>query len=186
VKKQMENIPQQPDKWIQGEGENQSALMLAQHTTYFLKYKLIINPDGSQEMQNQEILDFIEPYNPDYPLAYLKGGQKTLIAMSKAQGKAYDVASKIISNLNGEHAKQVQEAQGNEKYDLIAKFLSQDSASNAKYCVDYFNHFSRRKQALISGSRTSGQNPQQMRQFRSPIDPIAGYEEQQQKKGFFR
>lgn len=182
----MENIPQQPDKWIQGEGENQSALMLAQHTTYFLKYKLVINPDGSQEMQNQELLDFIEPYNPDYPLAYLKGGQKTLNAHAKAQRKAYSVASKIMANLNAEQAKEVQEAIGNKKYDLIAKYLSSDASSNVKFCVDYFNDFSLRTQSLIISSRTTGQNPQQMRQFRTPIDPVGGYEEREKKRGFFR
>jgi hypothetical protein len=186
VKKQMDGIPQQPNQWIQGEAESQSAIMLAQHTTYFLKYKLKINQDGSQEMECQEVLDFVEPYNPDYPLAYLKGGQKVLAAMSKAQSKAYDVASKILSNLDGEQTEQVKNATGKQKYDLIAQYLSQDSASNLKYCVDYFNHFSRRKQSLISGSRTSGQNPQQMRQFRSPIEPISGYEEQKEKKGFFK
>ena len=182
----METIQQNPNQWVQGEGENQSAIMLAQHTTYFLKYSLKLNQDGSQEMICEEILDFVEPYNPDYPLAYLKGGQKTLVAMSKAQAKAYDIASKILSNLDGKQTKEIKNAQGKEKYDLVAKYLSEDSASNLKYCVDYFNHFSRRKQALISGSRTSGQNPQQMRQFRSPIEPISGYEKKKEKKGFFK
>jgi hypothetical protein len=186
VKTKMENIPQQPNDFLLGEGENQSAIMLAQHTTYFLKYKIKINTDGSQEMECQEILDFVEPYNPDYPLAYLKNGQKALAAMSRAQSKAYDVASKILSNLNANQTILIQQATGKEKYDLIAQFLSQDSASNLKYCVDYFNHYSRRKQALISGSRTSGQNPQQMRMFRSPIESIGTFEEKQQKKGFFR
>ena len=160
--------------------------MLAQHTTYFLKYKLILRSDGSQEMQNQELLDFIEPYNPDYPLAYLKGGQKTLNAHAKAQRLAYSTASKIMGNLNAEQSEAVKEATGNKKYDLIAQYLSSDSASNVKFCVDYFNDFSQRTQSLIAGSRTTGQNPQQMRQFRNPIDPISGYDEKQQKKGFFR
>jgi len=182
----MENIPQQPNQWIQGEAESQSAIMLAQHTTYFLKYKLKINPDGSQEMENQELLDFIEPYNPDYPLAYLKGGQKTLALMTKAQCVAYSVASKILANLNATQAQEVKEAIGNKKYDLIAQHLSSDASSNVKFCVDYFNDFSLRKQSLISNSRTSGINPQQMRQFRNPIDSIGGYEEKKEKRGFFR
>jgi len=182
----MENIPQQPNQWIQGEAESQSSIMLAQHTTYFLKYKLKINPDGSQEMVCQELLDFIEPYNPDYPLAYLKGGQKTLALMTKAQCIAYSVASKIMANLDADQAEEIRNAIGNKKYDLIAKHLSSDSASNVKFCVDYFNDYSLRKQSLISNSRTSGVNPQQMRQFRNPIDSIGGYEEQHQKKGFFR
>jgi len=181
----MENIPQQPNQWIQGEAESQSAIMLAQHTTYFLKYKLKINPDGSQEMICQELLDFIEPYNPDYPLAYLKGGQKALALMTKAQCIAYSVASKIMANLNAEQANEVREAVGNKKYDIIAKHLSSDAASNVKFCVDYFNDYSLRKQSLISNSRTSGVNPQQMRQFRNPIEP-AGGQEQEIKKGFFR
>lgn len=184
VKKQMENIPTHPNQWIQGEAESQSAIMLAQHTTYFLKYKLKTNQDGSQEMICQEILDFIEPYNPDYPLAYLKGGQKALALMTRAQCLAYSIASKILANLDAEQARQVKDAIGNKKYDLIAKFLSQDAASNTKFCVDYFNDYSLRKQSLISNSRTSGQNPQQMRQFRNPMDPITPYEDQQ-KKGLF-
>jgi hypothetical protein len=151
--------------------------MLAQHSTYFLKYRLIINPDGSQTMENQELLDFIEPYNPDYPLAYLKGGQKALAAMTKAQCLSYSVASKILANLNDKQATEVKKAMGNKKYDLIAEYLSNDSASNTKFCVDYFNDFSLRKQSLISGSRTSGINPTQMRQFRTPIDPVGGYQE---------
>jgi len=182
----MDNITQQPNPWMLGEPESQSAIMLAQHTTYFLKYKLKIHPDGSQEMICQEILDFIEPYNPDYPLAYLKGGQIVLNAHATAQRIAYSVASKITSNLTSEQAEEVREAQGNKKYDLIAKYLSSDSASNTKFCVDYFNDFSQRIQSLIAGSRTTGQNPQQMRMFRNPIDPVANYEEKQQKKGFFR
>jgi len=182
----MENIPQQPNQWIQGEAESQSAIMLAQHTTYFLKYKLKINPDGSQEMQCRELLDFIEPYNPDYPLAYLKGGQKALALMTKAQCISYSVASKIMANLDANQAEKIRNALGNKKYDLIAKHLSSDSASNVKFCVDYFNDYSLRKQSLISNSRTSGVNPQQMRQFRNPMDSVGGYEEQQQKKGFFR
>jgi len=181
----MENIPQQPNQWIQGEAESQSAIMLAQHTTYFLKYKLKINPDGSQEMVCQELLDFIEPYNPDYPLAYLKGGQKALALMTKAQCIAYSVASKVMSNLNAKQAEEVREAIGNKKYDLINKYLSSDSASNVKFCVDYFNDYSLRKQSLISNSRTSGQNPQQMRQFRNPMEAVGGFEEPSKKRRFF-
>ena len=186
VKKTMENIPQQPNQWIQGEGENQSALMLAQHTTYFLKYKLVVKPDGSQEMQSLELLDFIEPYNPDYPLAYLKGGQNVLAKMTRAQCIAYSTASKIMANLTAEQAEEIKEATGNKKYDLIAQYLSSDASSNAKFCVDYFNDYSLRKQSLISNSRTTGQNPQQMRQFRNPIEMPSNYDERERKKGFFR
>lgn len=182
----MENIPQQPNQWIQGEAESQSAIMLSQHSTYMLKYKLIINKDGSQVMQNQEVLDFIEPYNPDYPLGYLRGGQKTLAAMTKAQALSYATASKILANLNDEQTTNIQQAQGNHKYNLIAEYLSQDSASNLKFCVDYFNDFSIRKQSLVAGSRTTGTNTQLMRQFRNPIEPASGYEEKNDKKGWFR
>lgn len=182
----METIQQNPNQWVQGEAESQSAIMLAQHTTYYLKYKIIFKEDGSQEMQNQEILDYIEPYNPDYPLAYLKGGQKTLAAFSKCLQKSYSVASKILSNLTTEQSKKVKQADGIEKYNLIAKYMSQDSASNVKFCVDYFNDFARRQQSLIAGSRTTGVNPQQMREFRTPIDPVGGYQEEPKKKGWFR
>jgi len=182
----MENIPQNPNLFLQGEAEAQSSIMLAQHTTYFLKYKLILKTDGSQEMECQELLDFIEPYNPDYPLAYLKGGQKALALMTRAQCIAYAVSSKIVSNLDAEQAEAVKEATGNKKYDLIAEYLTADASSNAKLCVDYFNDFSLRKQSLISNSRTSGVNPQQMRQFRNPIDPISGSDEKNEKKGLFR
>lgn len=173
-----ENIQHTPNQWIQGEAEAQSAIMLSQHTTYFLKYKIIQNPDGTQEMQNQEILDFIEPYNPDYPLAYLKGGQKVLAAHTRAQRLAYFTAKKILSNLTKQQEQNVKKAQGLEKYNLIAKYLTNDSAANLKFCVDYFNDFSIRKQSLISGSRTTGQNPQQMRMFRNPIE----YPNQQQEE----
>ena len=182
----MENIQQQPNQFLQAESESQSAIMLAQHTTYFLKYKLLIKPDGSQEMENQELLDFIEPYNPDYPLAYLKGGQRALALMTKAQCIAYSVASKILGNLNADQAEKLKKASGNKKYDLIALYISADASSNVKFCVDYFNDYSLRKQSLISGSRTSGVNPQQMRQFRNPIDPAGGFEEKKEKRGFFR
>jgi hypothetical protein len=182
----MDNIHTQPNQWIQGEAENQSAIMLAQHATYFLRYKIRINSDGSQEMINEETLDFVEPYNPDYPLAYLKGGQKALNANAKAQQIAYSVASKIMSNLKPEQLKEIKNAEGNNKYDLIAKHLSQDSASNVKFCVDYFNDFSRRSQSLIAGSRTTGINPQQMREFRTPIDPIAQINPDDQKPSMFK
>jgi len=58
-------------------------------------------------MENQELLDFIEPYNPDYPLAYLKGGQRALALMTKAQCIAYSVASKILGNLNADQAEKL-------------------------------------------------------------------------------
>jgi hypothetical protein len=177
-------LHQQPNQWIQGEPESQSAIMLAQHTTYFLKYKIITNKDGNQEMKNDEILDFIEPYNPDYPLAYLKGGQKALAAMSKAQNLSYAMASKIISILKDEQLKEIKEATGNKKYDLIAQYISQDAASNTKFCVDYFNDFSRRKQSLIANSRTTGINPQQMREFKNHVESANGMQQpEQQKKG---
>jgi len=182
----MENIHTQPNQWVQGEAENQSAIMLAQHATYFLKYSIKINPDGSQEMQNEEILDFVEPYNPDFPLAYLKGGQKALNAHTKAQQIAYNIASKIISNLDEQQTKQIKEAEGYNKYILISKFLSPDSASNIKFCVDYFNDFSRRIQSLIAGSRTTGVNPQQMREFRTPIEPIGQVRPEEQQRGIFK
>ena len=175
---------QQPNQWMQGEPESQSAILLAQHTTYFLKYVTQINKDGSQQLICDELLDFIEPYNPDYPLGYLKKGQKALALMNKAQCLAYSVASKLLSDLPDEVLTEIKTTRGNKKYDLIALHASQDSASNAKFCVDYFNDFSRRRQALITHSRTTGINPQQMREFRTPIDS-AGGEDEDKKKGIF-
>jgi hypothetical protein len=179
----MDGMMQQPNQWIQGEPESQSAIMLAQHTTYFLKYKITITNDGQQKMENDEILDFIEPYNPDYPLAYLKGGQKALAAMSKCQNLAYAMASKILTTLKDEYITEIKNAKGNKKYDLIAKYISQDAAANIKFCVDYFNDFSRRKQSLIANSRTTGINPQQMREFKNHVESANGNEPQEQKKG---
>jgi len=90
---------QQPNQWMQGEPESQSAILLAQHTTYFLKYITIIKEDGTPQLICDEVLDFIEPYNPDYPLGYLKKGQKALAYMNKAQCLSYSVASKLLSDL---------------------------------------------------------------------------------------
>jgi len=67
-----EPVMQQPNQWMQGEPESQSAILLAQHTTYFLKYSTQTMEDGSTRLICDEILDYIEPYNPDYPLGYLK------------------------------------------------------------------------------------------------------------------
>jgi len=175
---------QPQNQWMQGEPESQGAIMLAQHTTYFLKYVTITSADGSSNLVCDEILDFIEPYNPDYPLAYLKKGQKTLAYMNKAQDLAYSIASKLLSDLDDDKLIEIKQARGNKKYDLIAKDASQDTASNAKFCVDYFNDFSRRKQALISHSRTGGNNPQLMREFRNPVESING-EQDNEKKGIF-
>jgi hypothetical protein len=175
---------QPQNQWMQGEPESQGAIMLAQHTTYFLKYVTITNADGSTSLVCDEILDFIEPFNPDYPLAYLKKGQKCLAYMNRAQDLAYSVASKLLSDLSDEALIEIKAAQGNKKYDLISKYLSQDAAANAKFCVDYFNDFSRRKQALISHSRTGGENPQLMREFRNPIEPANG-EREEKENGIF-
>jgi hypothetical protein len=169
---------------MQGEPESQSAILLAQHTTYFLKYITVINEDNTTKLICDEVLDFIEPYNPDYPLGYLKKGQKALAYMNKAQCLAYSVASKLLSDLPDDALKEIREAIGNKKFDLIAKYASQDTASNTKFCVDYFNDFSRRKQALITHSRATGINPQQMREFRNTIDPANG-EDEDKKKGIF-
>jgi hypothetical protein len=175
---------QQPNQWMQGEPESQSAILLAQHTTYFLKYITVLNDDGSTKLICDEVLDFIEPFNPDYPLGYLKKGQKALAFMNRAQCLAYSVASKLLSDMSDKALQEIRAAQGNKKYDLIAKYSSQDTASNAKFSVDYFNDFSRRKQALITHSRSTGINPQQMREFRNAIEPANG-EEQEKKKGIF-
>ena len=180
----MEPMIQQPNQWMNGEPESQSAILLAQHTTYFLKYITQINPDGSQKLICDEILDFLEPYNPDYPLAYLKGGQKALAKMSQAQNLAYSIASKLISDIPKTRQEEIKMAIGNNKYNLIAKHASQDTASNVKFCVDYFNDFTRRKQALITHSRTTGINPQQMREFRNSVEEANG-DEKQEKKGIF-
>ncbi len=175
---------QQPNQWMQGEPESQSAILLAQHTTYFLKYITILKEDGTSTLVCDEVLDFIEPYNPDYPLGYLKKGQKALAYMNKAQCLAYSVASKLLSDLNDDALTEIRTAIGNKKFDLIAQYASQDTASNTKFCVDYFNDFSRRKQALITHSRATGINPQQMREFRNAIEPANG-DEEQKKKGLF-
>jgi len=175
---------QQPNQWMQGEPESQSAILLAQHTTYFLKYITIIKEDGTPQLICDEVLDFIEPYNPDYPLGYLKKGQKALAYMNKAQCLSYSVASKLLSDLPDKALIKLKDASGNKKYDIIAQYASQDTASNAKFCVDYFNDFSRRKQALITHSRATGINPQQMREFRNSIEPANG-DDENQKKGIF-
>ena len=180
-----EPMMQQPNQWMQGEPESQSAILLAQHTTYFLKYSTMTDNNGNTRLICDEVLDFIEPYNPDYPLGYLKKGQKALAYMNKAQSLAYSVASKLISNLKDEELLEIKSAQGNKKYDLISKFASQDVASNTKFCVDYFNDFSRRKQALITHSRTTGINPQQMREFRNSVESANGDDEMEKKKGIF-
>jgi len=180
-----ESMMQQQNPWMQAEPESQGAIMLAQHTTYFLKYTHMKDNNGNTILFCDEVLDFIEPYNPDYPLGYLKKGQKCLAYMNKAQSLAYSVASKLISNLSDEALIEIKEAQGNKKYDLISKYAGQDVASNTKFCVDYFNDFSRRKQALISHSRTTGNNPQLMREFRNSVESANGDDEMEKKKGIF-
>jgi len=172
-----EPMMQQPNQWMQGEPESQSSILLAQHTTYFLKYTTLTDQNGNTRLICDEVLDFIEPYNPDYPLGYLKKGQKALAYMNKAQSLAYSVASKLISNLDDDQLTQIKNAQGNKKYDLVSKYAGQDVASNTKFCVDYFNDFSRRKQALITHSRTTGINPQQMREFRNSVESANGDDE---------
>jgi len=105
--------------------------------------------------------------------------------MNRAQSLAYSVASKLISDLDDKYLLQIKEARGNKKYDLIAKYAGQDVASNTKFCVDYFNDFSRRKQALITHSRTTGINPQQMREFRNSVESANGDDDMEKKKGLF-
>lgn len=180
-----EPMMQQPNQWMNGEPEAQSSILLAQHTTYFLKYTTITMTDGTTRLICDEILDYIEPYNPDYPLGYLKKGQKALAYMNKAQSLAYSVASKLLSDLNDHALIEIKKAQGNKKYDLIAKHAGQDVASKTKFCVDYFNDFSRRKQALITHSRSTGINPQQMREFRNSVESANGDDEIEKKRGIF-
>jgi len=105
--------------------------------------------------------------------------------MNKAQCLSYSVASKLLSDLPDKALIKLKRMQVETKNnDIIAQYASQDTASNAKFCVDYFNDFSRRKQALITHSRATGINPQQMREFRNSIESANG-DDENQKKGIF-
>jgi len=88
----------------------------------------------------------------------------------------------IIIRLTRQSINKIKRCKWKQKYDIIAQYASQDTASNAKFCVDYFNDFSRRKQALITHSRATGINPQQMREFRNSIESANGDDENQKKE----
>jgi hypothetical protein len=170
-------------QWTLGDNESQVAMALAQHTTYILKYKTTLL-NGNEVTICDEILPFIEPFNADYPLAYLKNGQKCLAKINDAQNLAYLIAEKKMSIFNKKQLDEIKKSNTNEKYDLIAKYSSSEHAEQIKFCVDYFNFFSRKKLGLISHSRSTGNNPKQMRSQTSEVESV--YKDlQEKKKGLF-
>ena len=180
------NTNQQPSpQWTLGDNESQVAMALAQHTTYILKYKTLLDPQGNERTICDEILPFIEPFNADYPLAYLKNGQKCLAKINDAQNYAYLIAEKKLSIFNKTQLNEIKSADTNKKYDLIAKFSTREHAEQIKFCVDYFNFFSRKKLGLISHSRSTGNNPKQMRTQQSQIENVYAEQLKEQKKGVF-
>jgi len=179
-----QNTPQLPPQWSLGDNESQVAMALTQHSTYILKYKTFIDPNGTERVVCDEILPFIEPFNADYPLAYLKNGQKCLAKINDAQNLAYLIAEKKMSIFDKKTLQTIKEANGVDKYDLIAKHSTQEYAEQIKFCVDYFNYFSRKKLGLISHSRSTGNNPKQMRSQSSQLENVYS-EMREKKKGLF-
>jgi hypothetical protein len=177
---------QQPSpQWAMGDNESQVAMALAQHTTYILKYKTLIDGKGNERTICDEVLPFIEPFNADYPLAYLKNGQKCLAKINDAQNYAYLIAEKKLNIFNKVQLDEIKHADTTRKYDLIAKYSTREHAQQIKFCVDYFNFFSRKKLGLISHSRSTGNNPKQMRTQTSSLEPVYEQGMEQKKKGWF-
>jgi hypothetical protein len=177
---QNQNAPQ----WTMGDNESQVAMALAQHTTYILKYKTIIDSKGNERTYCDEVLPFIEPFNADYPLAYLKNGQKCLAKINDAQNYAYLIAEKKLNIFTRDQLEKIKKADTTKKYELIAEFSTQEHAEQIKFCVDYFNFFSRKKLGLISHSRSTGNNPKQMRSQTSSLEGV--YQpDLEKKKGWF-
>jgi hypothetical protein len=172
-------------QWTLGDNESQVAMALAQHTTYILKYKTLIDGKGNERTVCDEVLPFIEPFNADYPLAYLKNGQKCLAKINDAQNFAYLIAEKKLNIFNKTQLDEIKKADTTKKYDLIAKYSTIEHAEQIKFCVDYFNFFSRKKLGLISHSRSTGNNPKQMRSQTSNLEQVYQDNMMQQKKGFF-
>lgn len=174
------NTPQ----WTLGDNESQVAMALAQHTTYILKYKTVLDKNGNERTICDEVLPFIEPFNADYPLAYLKNGQKCLAKINDAQNLAYLLAEKKMSIFKKKQLEEIKKADETKKYDLIAEYANEEHAEQTKFCVDYFNYFSRKKLGLISHSRSSGNNPKQMRSTQTTQESV--YQEMnEKKKGIF-
>lgn len=178
--------PQQNPQWSLSESDSQVAMALAQHSTYILKYKTIIDQNGNEHIICDEILPFVEPFNADYPLAYLKNGQKCLAKINDAQNLAYLIAEKKMSIFDKKTLLSIKEANGVDKYDLIAKHSTQEYAEQIKFCVDYFNYFSRKKLGLISHSRSTGNNPKQMRSQATSLENVYQEMTNQKKKGLFK
>jgi len=172
-------------QWTLGDNESQVAMALAQHTTYILKYKTLIDSKGNERTVCDEVLPFIEPFNADYPLAYLKNGQKCLAKINDAQNYAYLIAEKKLNIFNKKQLEEIKKADTTKKYELIAKYSTQEHAEQIKFCVDYFNFFSRKKLGLISHSRSTGNNPKQMRSQSSQLESVYTESELNKKKGFF-
>lgn len=177
--------PQMQPQWTLGENDSQVAMALAQHTTYILKYKTIIDQNGNEHTICDEILPFVEPFNADYPLAYLKNGQKCLAKINDAQNLAYLIAEKKMSIFNKKILDEIKKADTTKKYELIAKYSTQEYAEQIKFCVDYFNFYSRKKLGLISHSRSTGNNPKQMRSQSSQLENVY-QEDPNKKKGWFQ
>lgn len=177
--------PQMQPQWALGENDSQVAMALAQHTTYILKYKTLIDAQGNERTICDEILPFVEPFNADYPLAYLKNGQKCLAKINDAQNLAYLIAEKKMSIFNKKILDEIKKADITRKYSIIAENSTQEYAEQIKFCVDYFNYFSRKKLGLISHSRSTGNNPKQMRSQSSQLENV--YQENpNKKKGWFQ
>lgn len=179
-----QNNPQLPPQWSLGDNESQVAMALTQHTTYILKYKTLIDAQGNERTICDEILPFVEPFNADYPLAYLKNGQKCLAKINDAQNLAYLIAEKKMSIFDKKILDEIKKADITKKYAIIAKNSTQEYAEQIKFCVDYFNYFSRKKLGLICHSRSTGNNPKQMRSQSSQLENVYS-EMREKKKGLF-
>lgn len=176
--------PQMQPPWTLGENDSQVAMALAQHTTYILKYKTLIDTNGNERVVCDEILPFIEPFNADYPLAYLKNGQKCLAKINDAQNIAYLIAEKKMSIFSKKILDEIKKADTTKKYAIIAANSNQEYAEQIKFCVDYFNFYSRKKLGLISHSRSTGNNPKQMRSQSNHTENVFS-ENPEKKKGWF-
>ena len=177
--------PQMQPQWTLGENDSQVAMALAQHTTYILKYKTLIDAQGNERTICDEILPFVEPFNADYPLAYLKNGQKCLAKINDAQNLAYLIAEKKMSIFDKKILDEIKKADITKKYAIIAKNSTQEHAEQIKFCVDYFNFYSRKKLGLISHSRSTGNNPKQMRSQSNQMESVYS-ENPEKKKGWFQ
>lgn len=177
--------PQMQPQWTLGENDSQVAMALAQHTTYILKYKTLIDAQGNERTICDEILPFIEPFNADYPLAYLKNGQKCLAKINDAQNLAYLIAEKKMSIFDKKVLDEIKKADTIKKYSIIAEHSTQEHAEQIKFCVDYFNFYSRKKLGLISHSRSTGNNPKQMRSQSNQMENVYS-ENPNKKKGWFQ